>query len=394
MARRKEGKRRPQPQDAHKEPRSLTHGAQTGGSGVRDPRGPLFAAEASQTMQVEQLPCRVSSGSGGLGVYASRSISAGERVAFERPLALTISHNARAHFCAVCLADSRRSSPPLKCWTLQCETCHTQYYCSDSCAAAIAARHGGTECTALLAASSDPAVDDDTVDTVAQAIRILADRANGISTDVGPAGCFGYAAYAERLVAITPSTSSARECLRTTVDVTLRALPEEARVPPAELHELLERHSCNLYGVTGRAGEDVASASFVGLFHLFNHACCPNVVFDSGSGWRQSSAVGDGSPSTFSLIALTDIAQGSELCISYTSSAEGPTLRSDHLSEHYGFRCTCHRCTCDDVNVELDYSEMLERLRCAEEECGSGLSVPCGDEGPLGFLRCVHCGTS
>ena len=43
------------------------------------------------------------------------------------------------------------------------------------------------------------------------------------------------------------------------------------------------RHQCNLYGVTGRAGEDKASASFVGFLHLFNHACCPNVVFDSAT---------------------------------------------------------------------------------------------------------------
>ena len=58
-------------------------------------------------------------------------------------------------------------------------------------------------------------------------------------------------------------------------------LPAEARVPPSQLLDLLERHGCNLYGVTGAAGEDVAGASFAGFFHLFNHSCIPNVVFDS-----------------------------------------------------------------------------------------------------------------
>ena len=119
------------------------------------------------------------------------------------------------------------------------------------------------------------------------------------------------------------------------------------------------RHQCNLYGVTGRAGEDKASASFVGFLHLFNHACCPNVVFDSATPSRPATlqaarrpacarlrarpAAGlllprpaappqpfrghERAPSPlsreqeaplFTLVALFDVAEGEELCISCT----------------------------------------------------------------------------
>ena len=41
-------------------------------------------------------------------------------------------------------------------------------------------------------------------------------------------------------------------------------------MPPAELFDVLNRHQCNVYGVLGAGNADVALASFVGAFHLFN----------------------------------------------------------------------------------------------------------------------------
>ena len=64
-----------------------------------------------------------------------------------------------------------------------------------------------------------------------------------------------YASYVERLVGVPPWTAEARASLTTAVAATLRCVPERARVTPHELKDMLMRHQCNLYGVTGRAGK-------------------------------------------------------------------------------------------------------------------------------------------
>ena len=116
---------------------------------VRDPRPPTFAEEATAAVHAAGHPIRVSAGGGGLAVYAARPIRAGEIILVERPLVLTVAHGARRHYCAMCLADSRLQRPPMSAWQLRCEQCQTQYYCSAACEAAAAARHQGTECSAL-----------------------------------------------------------------------------------------------------------------------------------------------------------------------------------------------------------------------------------------------------
>lgn len=319
-------------------------------------------------------------------MYASRFIEAGETILVERPFVLTVSHAARTQFCAHCLANSL---PGKAGWDIQCHGCGTQFYCSNECLKAAGPRHTGVECEALAAANA-ARLDEDEIDTVFQFIRILSDRLHAWSCDVGPAGVCGAGnSHAERLVGVTPSTDAARSNLLRICSATLSCLAPPARIPPAELLDLLERHSCNLYGVTGAAGEDVASASFVGFFHLFNHSCYPNVVFDSAC--KVAPAKADGSAPCFALRALFDIQCGDELNISYTSSADGPTQRSEHLVEHYGFECACARCACGDVGQELDFADALEAKRCTREECGSGFGVP-GHAFRADALRCVHCG--
>ena len=307
--------------------------ASAAGDRVRDDRTNTFAHEA--TLQLQRpgygFPCRVDSSSGQLGVFATRRVLAGETVAVERPLALTVNRAVHVHTCAVCLADSRDAGHAR--WSRECEACHAHFYCGEACEVAGLARHRGVECEALALLRSDTD-DDDLKDQVAQAVRILADRAAGRSVDAGPAGIASYASYVERLVGVPPWTAEARASLKTAVAATLRCVRERARVTPHELEDLLMRHQCNLYGVTGRAGEDKASASFVGFLHLFNHACCPNVVFDSARPAQPATA--EAGP-LFALRALTDVAEGAELCISYTSSAEGPVARAAHLEEWYSY---------------------------------------------------------
>ena len=306
---------------------------------IRDPRPAAFAADATAAIHALGYPCTVSTGGGGLAVYASRRIRAGEQILVERPLLLTISHGCRGHICAHCLADSRKGGPGdidgSAHWQLCCEGCGTQRYCSEACAAAAAPRHSGIECAAMASAARD-SLDDDDVDTVSQAIRMLCDKAHGFAIGCGPPGVLASAtSHAERLVGVSPSTDEARACLSRICAATLRHLPDEARVPPSELLDLLERHGCNLYGVTGGRGEDVAGASFAGFFHLFNHSCSPNVVFDSATQVQPASP--DGASPLFALRALFDVASGEELCISYTSSADGKRASSERVCVREGW---------------------------------------------------------
>ena len=316
------------PRDKHKGERRPTKPPKKASAPeIRDPRPASFAADTTAAIHELGFPCTVAVGGGGLAVYASRRIHAGEQILVERPLVLTVSHQCRKHICAHCIADSRKSRPGgldgAAAWTVRCDRCGTQHYCSEACAAAAAPRHSGHECQAMASAEDLRAdLEDDDLDTISQAIRMLCDKAHGFAISCGPPGVLASAtSHAERLVGISPSTDEARTCLSRICAATLRCLPSEVRVPSAELLDLLERHACNLYGVTGPAGEDTAGASFAGFFHLFNHSCSPNVVFDSAR--RVDGATAEGAAPLFALRALFDTAPDEELCISYTSSADG-----------------------------------------------------------------------
>jgi len=318
-----------------------------------DTRPASFAAEATRQLELHDVPCRVATSRLGVGMFAARNIMAGECVLRERPLTLTVAAEARAHICAVCLADSRcAASRPRSAWPLGCERCASLSFCSERCSMAAASRHDGPECAALAAIKQDLKILDELGalgdldhigDLVTQAIRILSDRTRGGDVDIGPAGKLGYSSYMGRLVGVMPSTEEGRVSLNAATAATLRAMPESARVPFSELAGLLTRHQCNLYGLSGSGGESVGSASFTGFFQLFNHACCPNLVFDCASPERAT----DGSAPTFALMAAADIAEGTELCISYMCTDREASSRSDHLEAGYGFRCRCDRCACD-----------------------------------------------
>lgn len=69
-----------------------------------------------------------------------------------------------------------------------------------------------------------------------------------------------------------------------------------------------------------------------------NHSCDPNVVvLYKTRGW------GAKHPLVAHCIALRDIEQGEELCISYIESNDHVTKRQEAL-KHYGFLCNCSKC--------------------------------------------------
>ena len=259
------------------------------------------------------------------------------------------------------------------------------------------------------------AIDPEDGDTICQAIRILALKSKGVRVDVGPAGQCSADAYAahsagSRMVAVASSDVAAAS-LATISSLVLRAVPPAARVSASELTDMLERHANNEFGVSCVGGEVIATASFVGFFHILNHSCWPNVVFDSAG--RAPPAPAPGGAPLFSLVALQDIEAGEELCHSYSDG--GP----DELLELYGFECGCPRCAersgsamhggADggrgaDGPVARAWQEWQGALECTAEACGAGDGVRVGgaaagggerakDAKPAGRmrLRCVHC---
>ena len=394
-------------------------GGMSSGRAPRDGRPPSFVSDANAALRSNVLGapcCRVArshvSADAGLAMYATRRIAAGEIVLVERPFALTVAPAARAYTCAHCLADSRPSGRAS--WPLRCDRCRSPHYCSKECVRAAASRHAGCECDALKLLAplfaEDGAIDPEDGDTISQAIRILALRSKGLRADVGPAGRCGADAYAahspnSRMVGVD-STEVAAASLDTISSLVLRAVPPAARIPPAELVDMLERHANNEFGVSCSGGEVVATASFVGFFHILNHSCWPNVVFDSSG---RAPPPSDGGAPLFSLVALQDIEAGEELCHSYCDG--GP----DELLELYGFECRCPRCAerrtsakgaADDGPVARAWREWQGALECTAEACGAGdgVRVDGGGGGGRGHhaeeakqgrmrmrLRCVHC---
>lgn len=404
-------------------------------------RPTTFADDATRALERLGWPCYVAASGDGFGMFASRDLDAGECIMAERPFALTVSISCRHRRCATCLADSRKKSSAA--WTIHCQGgCGTQRYCSQRCqdAAAVYLHPPlGVECDSMAKASGDASGHNfEIADVAAQAVRIVAARSaqhglslnprckeaeNGSNTEGDECDplTFGYDAFASRLVGVAPSTAESRKAARAVSLTVLRSLPEGNRVPPTELRDVLERHACNNFGINGCGGEDIACAAFVGFMQLFNHSCHPNAAFDHATLFAQAD-MNDGRPPAFSIATLLAIPAHKEICISYLSSplliSEGTAARKAHLSEYYGFDCSCSRCRDADQGDGLDVdasSAWLKSIQCpylVEHGCGTGLGVPvsiasdgadgaetCAEipsmipssSGSFATLRCLHC---
>ena len=337
-------------------------------------------------------PCEVGESCGGLGVFATGFIPSGSVLLVETPFALTTAWRGRRHTCAACLADV--SAMPNAC---ACDACSNAVFCSDACRSCGNA-HSQVECAALAAFEQALAEDgsaEPIADLVLQAIRILSHRhAEWTVRPFGDADSttVGYKDYAARLQPMRRSKRTGA-AIKAAVVVTLHAMPPEARVPAAELFELLNRHQCNAIGVLGAGNASVGLASFLGGSHIFNHSCVPNIAFncrshERGGGTHAGSSSGGTTPPRFCFRALADIPEGAELCHCYAGSGEGPSQRQQYLQDHHGFVCRCPRCECDDPGEEAELAETLDMIRCCLDGCGTG----------LGFLvrpqvrQCIQCG--
>ena len=86
-----------------------------------------------------------------------------------------------------------------------------------------------------------------------------------------------------------------------------------------------------------------------------NHSCQPNIVarYAPRRGW------GRNFPLLIQCVALTDICEGEELCISYINS-DAPLEDRKELIQNYGFVCSCAKCVAEerkkDSNKDLEFS--------------------------------------
>lgn len=344
------------------------------------------AATATDYFAAQDAPVRlVHTDASGFGLVATRAIAPGERILVERPLACTVCATARPSVCAVCLRelDEDRGQP--------CGGgCSALFYCSAPCAAVGDRVHSAAECAALgrVDQSDVPA---ELMDLVVQAVRILCDRQlqRSVEPFAGSPWTVSYSSYVDRLQGIRRTRANGEQLRLVTIH-TLRAVAPDVRVPPQELFDVLNRHQCNAYGVSGPGGEDRALASFVGALHLLNHSCVPNVVFDSAP-QRTAASGGDvAHPPLFAVVALAAIDEGEELVHCYARSSDGPSARRSYVRVHYGFDCACMRCACADPATEAQLARQLDGWRCPSPHCGTGLGYPLAEGG----RRCVHCATS
>ena len=99
----------------------------------------------------------------------------------------------------------------------------------------------------------------DVGDLVDQAVALLELRRDAGVVETLPGVRCDYASYRGRLDRIA-RTKATGEAIRRATKAALRAVPEAARVPPAELFDVLNRHQCNVYGVLGAGNADVEHA--------------------------------------------------------------------------------------------------------------------------------------
>ncbi len=121
------------------------------------------------------------------------------------------------------------------------------------------------------------------------------------------------------------------------------ALSLAGLVPPGtrarDLAALFAKFRCNSFGVQANTREmDLVGAACHPRAALLNHSCAPNCVLV-----YRGKAV--------EVRTLRDVAQGEELCHSYTNLCRTTSVRRQVLRDSYGFHCDCRRCV-DDVLLD------------------------------------------
>jgi SET domain len=133
---------------------------------------------------------------------------------------------------------------------------------------------------------------------------------------------------------------------------------------------------CLMNPISSKNGDvDVTGVRAFGIYlsaSLFNHDCLPNVCrFDYIDDPNRENNT------DFMFRALHDIAEGSEVCISYICVTRGYRERQKMLMQDYGFKCECDRC-----KIESQWKENQGDEEDAGDENGGDMEeIEGGEDG-------------
>ena len=348
----------------------------------------------------------------GIGLFATRDISAGECVLRERATVCGTSVPFLDSACARCLAFTAPDGAPL----FTCATCGLAKLCGGDVCAWDGMPHGKVACYAEVLAKGLPPAD-------VERLRFLAACAD-LRGENSEASLAKLRAVAALCPAVGPSgegvasreLAAARRLHPVLETAVARALAGAQRSAPvgdarafeetvacvagsaAETASLLSKETKNAFGAM--APRDVASGdrrvrggALYALASRVNHDCFPNVArFDNFDGALERDAFRDfaredGEPASaprrvapdeLRLMALDRIPAGAEVTMSYLPVTEPLARRRRRLRHTFGFDCACARC-----RMEAGWAaEDGDRVGDAAEEtrAAGGGAVPGEDD--------------
>ncbi|KAJ3133544.1 hypothetical protein HK100_004301 [Physocladia obscura] len=253
--------------------------------------------------------------------------------------------------CFACLQTKAKST------CKRCATCRITVYCSSGCATRDWRIHK-LECRPLLSLSVLPQINSDGNDSTKNAaeanpmlllrllLRLLISvslnlcRASDILNLAGDKAAFPpqiLKVYAQIVIAVKSCTAPVAPAASITSSSTSQSLS----IIPAEfdsaatLISILCKISCNAITVLDQSAfKECGVAIYPRRISLANHSCEPNctIVFDAPT-------------NSAKLVAITDIAAGQELVISYLDApAQLVETRRAELLQRYHFECRCNLC--------------------------------------------------
>ncbi|XP_064383603.1 histone-lysine N-methyltransferase SMYD3-like isoform X2 [Halichondria panicea] len=243
----------------------------------------------------------------GRGVFTKESISAGDTIFSELPIAHCSVEETRGTICEHCF----NRSESLK----KCSRCKFVYYCNSDCQRLDWLLHK-TECKGVKGEKATP--------FVRLALRAL-------TRDI------------QHLCSLPVHWFTGRD--RMIEQHLIAHTAQLCDYPPHVIHQLFRRLFCNQFSITGVNNISSAGVALYSAPSLLNHSCRPNTLpLFIG---RQ-----------LVLKAVRDIGPDEQLFITYTDTLQLLSERQTELQSTYNFTCACERCL-EDISKSPRCSDRL-----------------------------------
>ena len=313
--------------------------------------------EILSQIDTNEYPLRIQcSREKGLHMVASRPIACGEVVLRECPVAMALEDEHSKRHCGFCAL--RLTPQDIKLWkqhkikrvnngapnaevhareSILCEECLSNNYIVDlnDMFALLGIR--------LAALNNDPHPVQNT-DTGLYRIffRMMFDyggaRRNQLDDDVVNLDVRHVNWLAYDRLGVPDDLARDIDCISSSIREIYSSVSPNGGAPSVEeISSLCKKLVCNQHAILGEKNEDIGRALFP-LAALFNHGCRPNVSWDAS--YRNGCIM--------ECKALSDIAEGQELLISYMDPVYLQSLdaaeRRQYLYKHRHFLCACELC--------------------------------------------------